>query len=372
MEKRIFKNLYFDIIKFFSITLFTLSSIIWLLQAVNYLDIISEDGHSIFTYFQYSFFNLPKIISKTFLLSYFLALFFVLTLYEENNQFLIFWSNGISKINLLNKLIKLSFIFIILSLFFYLLISPTSQNKARTIIKDSNLDFFPSLIKPKKFIDTVENLTVFINNKEGQSIEKIMLKDASNTNNIQIIIAERGKIFNEPLRKELRLFNGKIINTNLNNKTSIINFSETSFNLQNYHTKTTTSTKIQELSTQNIIQCVENISKRIKYDFEIFNCNKNILVDLLQELYKRFYLPFFTLLITIIVSYLTLKSNLDVNYKFYKILIFLVGIFLVVLSEISINFITESNILNLVSVLFFPIMFVILYVLFRHQIKFSH
>jgi len=72
-------------------------------------------------------------------------------LYEENNQFLIFWSNGISKINLLNKLIKLSFIFIILSLFFYLLISPTSQNKARTIIKDSNLDFFPSLIKPKKF-----------------------------------------------------------------------------------------------------------------------------------------------------------------------------------------------------------------------------
>ena len=214
-------------------------------------------------------------------------------MYEENNQFLIFWSNGISKINLLNKLLKLSFIFIILSLFFYLLISPTSQNKARTIIKDSNLDFFPSLIKPKKFIDTVENLTVFINDKKDQSIEKIMLKDASNTNNIQIIIAERGKIFNEPLRKELRLFNGKIINTNFNNKTSIINFSETSFNLQNYHTKTTTSTKIQELSTQNIIQCVENISKKIKYDFEIFNCNKNILVDLLQELYKRFYLPFF-------------------------------------------------------------------------------
>ena len=91
MKKKIFKKLYTEIFVFFLLTLFTLSAIIWILQAVNFLDIVSEDGHSIATYFKYSSLNIPKIISKTFLLSFFLALFYILIVYEENNQLLIYW-----------------------------------------------------------------------------------------------------------------------------------------------------------------------------------------------------------------------------------------------------------------------------------------
>ena len=86
MKKKIFKKLYTEIFVFFLLTLFTLSAIIWILQAVNFLDIVSEDGHSIATYFKYSSLNIPKIISKTFLLSFFLELFYILTVYEENNK----------------------------------------------------------------------------------------------------------------------------------------------------------------------------------------------------------------------------------------------------------------------------------------------
>ena len=82
MKKKIFKKLYSEIFVFFLLTLFTLSSIIWILQAVNFLDIVSEDGHSIATYFKYSSLNIPKIISKTFLLSFFIT-FYILVFYEE-------------------------------------------------------------------------------------------------------------------------------------------------------------------------------------------------------------------------------------------------------------------------------------------------
>ena len=113
MKKKIFKKLYTEIFVFFLLTLFTLSAIIWILQAVNFLDIVSEDGHSIATYFKYSSLNLAKIINKTFLLSFFLSLFYIFVIYKEKNQLLIYWSNSVTKINFLNKIIffSLSLIF---------------------------------------------------------------------------------------------------------------------------------------------------------------------------------------------------------------------------------------------------------------------
>ena len=66
MKKIIYTKFIVDVLKIFFLTSFTLVSIIWILQAVNFLDIVSEDGHSFKTYFSYSILNIPKIFSKTF------------------------------------------------------------------------------------------------------------------------------------------------------------------------------------------------------------------------------------------------------------------------------------------------------------------
>ena len=64
----------------------------------------------------------------------------------------------------------------------------------------------------------------------------------------------------------------------------------------------------------------------------VFDCDGVILdsndikKELTQEFYKRVYLPFYILLITIIVSFIILKSHFEMNYKFKKIQIFLIGI----------------------------------------------
>ena len=68
-------------------------------------------------------------------------------------------------------------------------IVPSTQNKARSFIRQSNLDFFPSLIKPKKFIDTVENLTIFLDEKNGNIVEKIIIKE-DNDKSSQLIILQ--------------------------------------------------------------------------------------------------------------------------------------------------------------------------------------
>ena len=74
MKKIIFKELSKDCSKFFLLTILTISIIIWVLQAVNYLDFVIEDGHGFFVYFKYTLLNLPKIIGKLFPFAVFLEL----------------------------------------------------------------------------------------------------------------------------------------------------------------------------------------------------------------------------------------------------------------------------------------------------------
>jgi lipopolysaccharide export system permease protein len=371
MKKKIFKKLYSEILVFFLLTLFTLSAIIWILQAVNFLDIVSEDGHSIATYFKYSSLNLAKILNKTFLLSFFLSLFYIFVIYEEKNQLLIYWSNSVTKINFLNKIIFFSIILTIISLVLSFQIVPYTQDKARSYIRSSNLDFFPSLIKPRKFIDTVENLTVFLEKKENQKIENIILKDTSNSSNVQIIIAKEGEIINNEENKFLVLNEGKIISTNLKKRSTIFDFKETVFDLDKYQTKTTTSTKIQELNSLDIFYCLKDINDKVSGIFKKFACQDNIKKELTQELYKRVYLPFYILLITIIVSFLILNSHFEMNYKLKKIQIFFIGAAMVVFSEISVNLISENNFHNMIVLLILPILTSISYLIFIKRVKFS-
>ena len=85
MKKLIFRKFLLDIFSSFLVLLFSFSVIVWVIQAVNYLDFISEDGHGFKVYFLYTFFNFPKIFSKLFLISLFISLFYVILKYENDN-----------------------------------------------------------------------------------------------------------------------------------------------------------------------------------------------------------------------------------------------------------------------------------------------
>jgi len=373
MKKNIFNNLYNEIIVFFLVSSITLTLIVWILQAVNFLDIISDDGHSIATYFLYSSLNFPKIFNKLLLLSYFLSIFYILSLYEDKNQLIIYWINGVGKTKFLNKIISFSILFLILSFLLSYFITPFTQNKARSYIRTSNLDFFPSLIKPKKFIDTVENLTIFLEQKNENKIQKILLKDDSESGSAKIILANSGQIINNPENKYLTLKDGLIINFSDSKNSTTFNFEETNFNLNKYKTKTTTTPKIQEIKSQTIFTCLNLLKSNYSISKKIDNlkCDKTIFKNLIQEAYKRLYLPLYIPLLSIIASFIILKSNNDINYKSFKIKIFLLGIFLIVLSQISVNTVAISFSFGIATMLLPIILILGGYLLFKNKAKIS-
>ena len=97
MEKIIFKSFLKEISFFFILSSISIALIIWVIQAVNYLDFVSEDGHNFKVYFLYTILILPKIFSRILPFMFFISIFYILIKYEEKNQLLIFWSNGVDK-----------------------------------------------------------------------------------------------------------------------------------------------------------------------------------------------------------------------------------------------------------------------------------
>ena len=364
MKKIIFNKLQKEIFLFFLVSSIALTLIIWVIQAVNYLDIVTEDGHSFKVYFLFTLLSLPKIFSQSLPFVFFLSVFYIVSDYEDKNQLLIYWSYGVNKLQVINQIIQLSLIFVIFQIIFSTIAVPYAQDKSRSYIRSSNLDFFPNLIKPKKFIDTVKGWTIFIDEKnEDGSFSKILLKDETNRNNVQIIIAEKGNIILKDDKKILLLNNGEILKVNKNNKTTSFNFRTTQFNLENYSSKTTKTPKVQEIATIDLIKCFDFLKKNLNTSVVIrsLNCNSNFLKNIYQELFKRMYLPVYIALIGLIASLILLKSKNTPGYFSFKIKIFLTGIFFIILSDILLNYTGNKIINNLIYIVIPVFSFLIIY-----------
>ena len=146
MNKLIFRKLYFDVFIFFILSSLAITSIVWIIQGINLLDIVTEQGHSFKVYFIYSFLSIPKIFSKLIIISLFLSLFTVINRYEENNEILVFWTNGIKKISFINFIFRISFIFVIIQIVFNIYIVPNTENLAQKYLNEDEVKFIKDMI----------------------------------------------------------------------------------------------------------------------------------------------------------------------------------------------------------------------------------
>ena len=352
MKKLLFRNFLKDTLKFFIVVCMSISLIVWVIQAVGFLDFVIDDGHGLYVYFSYSLLNFPKMVHRIIPFIFFISLFYQISQYEYRNELLIFWTNGIRKIEFINVMVFYSLSIFILQIILGSYISPLGQNEARSKIRSSNVDFFPSLIKEGKFIDTVSNLTIFIETQEKDgSYNNIFLKEGGYKDNLtnnsqsQTIYAKKGILINENSSRYFKLFDGQIIN-NKNGKTKNINFKSINFNLDKYKSKSTTYPKIQEARSSTLFKCLVFYLKKKTKNFvdEKLNCNKKSIDTVLQEFLKRFYKPIYLPLIALIASLLLIKSKESSNYRFYKNFLFLMIFLIIVISEISLRYVSISTI----------------------------
>ncbi len=369
MKKLIFRKFAKDTTSFFILLCLVVGLIVWTLQAVNYFDFVIQDGHGLKTYFSYIILNFPKIIHRIIPFIFFVSLFYIIIDYEMRNELLIYWTAGISKISFANKVIIfslfLTFIQVMVGSFF----SPYSQFKGREILKDSNIDFFTSLIKEGKFINAVDGLTIFINKKnDDQSFQNVFIDDSSKDTS-KMIFAKNGNIIENEKKKVFKLFKGQVVNKD-ENKINTFEFDEIDFNLADYSSNTIIVAKIQEIPSIMLLRCkfkLINNPKNIKrYSF---NCDDSLQDEITQELFKRFYKPLYIPIIALMSCFLIIVPKNNNYYKKNRKIIFLLTLLIIIISEASLRYSSISKFSSFLYIVIPWVLFFIIYLIFYKQTK---
>jgi lipopolysaccharide export system permease protein len=254
-----------------------------------------------------------------------------------------------------------------------------AQDKARSFIRTSNLDFFESILKPKKFIDIIKNLTIYFETKtEDGKLKNLFLKKNSNTTDFQITYAKTGILEERGDIKVLVLYDGKTVK-NTDGKVSEFKFSRTDYYIAKLNSKTTTSQKTQENTTKELVECLlvlnkivdkkKNLTKVYLFD----NCRLSNLENIYGALYGRLIKPFYNTLLVMIGLLLILKSKDDHTFLAFKFKIYTFGFLFIIFLEISSklygsNFLYNSLISSL-PVFLFSIMYIYFCLKLKVKIK---
>ena len=356
MKKILFRKILFDCLKFFIVTIIGTSVIVWVFQAVNYLDIMVEDGRNYQVYFKYTMLSLPKVISKIFPFAIFISFFYIISKYENKNELIIFWTHGITKLQVINFFLKASLALLLFHIIFISFLVPFTQDKARSIIRESNINFFDSLLTPKTFNDVIKGVTIYTDEKRADgSLKNIFIKKTNNDSEFEITFSQTGEIKNLNNNQILVLYDGKNIKGNKTNLDSF-SFSKSDFNLSNLETNATTYKKTQENSTFELINCylaLEDRKKKKVNKFNVENCGSDNLSNIFGELYKRFIIPLYIPILILVSLILILISKEKSNYIKLKLLIFLFGLFIIIFSETTLRFV-EDNLLDNIKLILLP------------------
>jgi len=370
MKKIIFRKLLQDCLIFFFLALFGISTIIWVFQAVNFLDIMIEDGRNYNVYFDYTLLNFPKIISRILPFALFFSFSYTFIKYEANNELVIFWNHGVSKINVVNFFFWISILIMLVQILLLSIVVPKTQELARSKLRTSNIDYFEGLIKPKKFNDTLKGLTIFAEDKnDNEEFKNIYIKKNNKKKGFQITFAKKGVFELKGNKRILVLYDGQTLTQSGENITNF-NFSRSDFGLTNMDSHLVTHKKIQEQSTESLIQCMQYVFG-IK-NYKVINCDKNNPRNIYKELFKRLISPFYLPVLILISLLLILTSKENLKYNKNKFLIFFLGFGIIVLSESSLGYIANNLIKNFSLVILPIILTLIIYLIFIYKLKLFH
>ena len=375
MKKLIFRKFLKDVLKSFIIISFSLSLIVWVIQAVNFLDFVTNDGHSLSVYFSYTFFNFPKIIHRILPFTFFISLFFTLSQYEQNNELILYWNNGIKKVQFMNIVIFYSILVFLFQILLGSYISPMAQDKSRSFLRTSSVDFFPSLIKPGKFIDTVTDLTIFIKSKNSSGLFKDVFLHDSEKGSVssQTVQAKSGFLINRDGNRYFELYDGRITNIE-NNKISTITFDRIEFDLSKYASQTITFPKIQEAPSGDLFNCLYyTYTEKINmFKAEFLRCEKSTFENIKEEFIKRFLKPFYLITIGLMCSLMIITSKENKDYNYFRFFLFIVIFLMIVISEVSLRYSTNNEYLMLgivsLPLIFFLVMYIPLITKFMNKI----
>ena len=372
LKNKIYKYLSNEILKNFITILLTFTAIAWVVRAVNFLDLMVQDGFSSAIYFKYTALNITTIMTRFVPLSFLISLTISIIKFERQKEFLILWTSGLTKVKVANIFLSIAFFITLFQLILSLFINPFLLDKSRSLLRESGELQYNSVLKSNDFSDTFTGLTFYINEKNNNNeLINIFIKDVGG--NLGAVISEVGQKKNSTIiakkgfidNGKLILFDGMIQTLNQKNEFKNFEFEKTELSLIEASPRVITQPKIQEISSSLLLKCIFSPNNNLNLN----NCAKTDYKSVaVQTFLRRAVSPLYIPLISIIVSFLLIYKK-EKKYNFLKkYLLFILSFLTLVFAEILLQY-TSFSLSIAVSYLVLPIIISIFsYVYFKKKI----
>jgi len=341
LKNKIYKYLSTEIFKNFITILLTFTAIAWTVRAVNFLDLMIEDGYSAVIYFNYTLLNISAIVTRFIPLSFLLAMIISISKFEEQKELLILWTAGLNKMKIANIFFLIGFIVAIFQIILSVIVNPFTLNQSRTLLRETEVKQVSSVLKSNDFSDAFKGITFYVGKKNiNNELINVFIKD--NTGSLSLIVdearnsknttifAEKGVI----LKNKLILLNGIIQTLNSKNEIRNIDFKKTELSIANFSNRTIKQPKIQETSSLTLLRCLKDSSQNCK-----FLNNKKIVVETLS---RRMGMPLYIPLIALISSFLLIYQKEGKYISLKKYIIFMISFIILIFAEIILRYVGFS------------------------------
>ena len=368
LKNKIYKYFSQEILKNFITILVIFTAVAWTVRAVNFLDLMVNDGFTANIYLKYSFLNITNIAMRFVSLSFLLSLIISIVKFERQQEFLILWTIGLNKIKIINIFFFIALLITLLQVLMSFFLNPFLLNKSRQLLKVTEVRQINNLLKSNEFTDSFKGITFYVAEKtKSNELNNIFIKDTNGSLNTMVsevgnsdvstIFAKKGYIANE----KLILFDGFIQSLGEGKIIKNIFFKKTELNINNFTTRTITQPKIQETSSQILLQCLYGGNN----NNNLLNCSYQSKKEVISALSRRLGTPLYLPLISIIASFLSIyKKENKYNYL-RKYIIFIVAFIVLVFAEIFLKFtgfsVQNTFIYFLTPIILFMVTYLLLY-----------
>jgi lipopolysaccharide export system permease protein len=220
----------------FLLTLLTLSTTVWMTQALRAFDLVTAQGQSIWTFFQITLLLLPGLAMIVSPIALIIAVIYAFYTLNLDSELVVINASGASQKTLLKPVLVMGLVAALLMGSMTIYFTPLSLRLWRALITDVRADIVTSILEEGEFMRISEGLTFHLRRRSPDgSLEGIFVSDDSASDATLTYLAENGIILDNPLGTFLIMRDGTIQReTKANGAISMIAFSSYAFDLSSF------------------------------------------------------------------------------------------------------------------------------------------
>jgi lipopolysaccharide export system permease protein len=232
-----------------------LIAVIWIVRAVQEVNIVMNKGQGILTYLTMISLGVPTLTAAILPLALLIGLVRTINQMNGDTELVVLHASGASRTTLLRPFLAVSAMVAVLVLVLHTLAGPASMSKLRSYITEMRADLVSVVIQEGRFIEVNQALTFHVASRApGGILQGVFIHDMRDPDLAQTYLAERGNVVKLDGDAYLVLENGQIQRQNAgSNNVSTIRYDSYAFDLSSYGNSAATEFGQMELSTAELL-----------------------------------------------------------------------------------------------------------------------